>query len=92
VVVTDVGGAREAVIEGESGYIVSAGDDQRMAERMIELLRDPKRARAMGERGKLIVAEEFSRERHLQETLDLYKELMVRGISTVQPDVALLPR
>jgi glycosyltransferase involved in cell wall biosynthesis len=92
VVVTDVGGAREAVIEGESGYIVPAGDDQKMAERIIDLLRDPKRAHAMGERGKSIVAEEFSRERHLQETLELYKELMVRPISTVQPDVALIPR
>ena len=66
VVVTDVGGAREAVIEGETGYIVPAGDDQQMAERMIELLRDPKRARAMGERGKSIVEEKFSCERHLR--------------------------
>ena len=76
VVVTDVGGAREAVIEGETGYIVSAGDDQQMAERMIELLRDPKRARAMGERGKSIVEEKFSCERHLANTLDLYSELL----------------
>ena len=72
VVVTDVGGAREAVIEGETGYLVSAGDDQQMAERMIELLRDPKRARAMGERGKSIVEEKFSCERQLANTLDLY--------------------
>jgi len=31
-------GAREAVIEGETGYIVPAGDDRLMAQRMIELL------------------------------------------------------
>jgi L-malate glycosyltransferase len=92
VVVTDVGGAREAVIEGESGYIVPAGDDQKMAERVIELLCDPKRARAMGERGKSIVDEEFSTERHLQETLALYDELMVRPVSKVQPDAVLIPR
>ena len=91
-VVTDVGGAREAVIEGETGYIVPPGDDQPMAERMIELLRDPKRARAMGERGKSIVEEKFSCERHLQNTLELYDELMVRPVSTAQPDVALMPR
>jgi L-malate glycosyltransferase len=91
-VVTDVGGAREAVIEGETGYIVPSGDDQPMAERMIELLRDPKRARKMGERGKSIVEEKFSCERHLQNTLELYDELMVRPVSTAQPDVALMPR
>ena len=32
VVVTDVGGAREAVIEGETGYLVSAGCDEQMAD------------------------------------------------------------
>jgi glycosyltransferase involved in cell wall biosynthesis len=59
---------------------------------MIELLRDPKRARTMGERGKSIVEEKFSCERHLQETLELYNELMVLRVPTVQPDVALMPR
>ena len=76
VVVTDVGGAREAVIERETGYLVPAGDDRQMAERMVELLRDPKRARAMGERGRSVVEEKFSRERHLANTLDLYFEML----------------
>jgi len=78
VVVTDVGGAREAVIEGESGYIVSAGDDQEMAARMIELLRDPERARTMGKRARSIVEEKFSCERQLANTLGLYFELLGR--------------
>jgi glycosyltransferase involved in cell wall biosynthesis len=60
VVVTDVGGAREAVVEGETGYIVSASDDEGMADRIAQLLRDPKRARAMGERGRIVVTEKFS--------------------------------
>ncbi len=78
VVVTDVGGAREAVIEGGTGYIVSAGDDQQMAGRMVELLRDPERARAMGKHGRSIVEEKFSCERHLANTLGLYCELLGR--------------
>jgi glycosyltransferase involved in cell wall biosynthesis len=76
VVATDVGGAREAIAEGETGYLVASGDDETMAERVIELLNDPKRARAMGERGKLIVAEKFSCNSHLQNTLELYDELL----------------
>ena len=76
VVATDVGGAREAISEGETGYTVSSGDDEKMAERVIELLNDPKRAREMGERGKLIAAEKFSCDRHLQNTLELYDELL----------------
>ena len=92
VVVTDVGGAREAVIEGETGYFVAAGDDEQMAVRMIELLRDPKRARAMGEHGRSVVEEKFSCERQLQNTLELYDELMVRRVAAVRPDAALMPR
>lgn len=91
IVVTDVGGAREAVIEGETGYLVAAGDDQQMAERIIELLRDPRRARAIGKRGRSMVEERFSCERHLQTTLELYEELTVRGLAAVRPDVALMP-
>ena len=76
VVATDVGGAREAIAEGETGYVVASGDDERMAERIIELLNEPERARAMGKRGQLVVAEKFSCDRHLQNTLELYDELL----------------
>jgi glycosyltransferase involved in cell wall biosynthesis len=87
VVVTDVGGAREAVIEGETGYIVSAGDDQQMAERMIELLRDPKRACAMGERGRSMVEEKFSCEQRLANTLDLYFGMLGRRLNAEVAEV-----
>ena len=76
VVATDVGGAREAIVEGETGYVVASGDDEKMAERIIQLLNGPERARAMGERGKLIIADKFSCDRHLQNTLELYDELL----------------
>jgi glycosyltransferase involved in cell wall biosynthesis len=76
VVATDVGGAREAIAEGDTGYLVASGDDVKMAERIIEVLSESKRARAMGERGKLTAAEKFSCDRHLQNTLELYDELL----------------
>jgi glycosyltransferase involved in cell wall biosynthesis len=76
VVATDVGGAREAIAEGETGYSMASGDDEKMAARIIELLNSPERARAMGGRGKLIAAEKFSCDRHLQNTLELYDELL----------------
>jgi glycosyltransferase involved in cell wall biosynthesis len=76
VVVTDVGGAREAVVAGEIGYIVSPGDDEAIAERITQLLRDPKLARVMGERGKQKVAEDFSCSAQLERTLALYDSLL----------------
>jgi phosphatidylinositol alpha-1,6-mannosyltransferase len=45
----DSGGAPDAILDGESGYVVS--DLARAAARVIELLNDPGKARAMGEKG-----------------------------------------
>jgi glycosyltransferase involved in cell wall biosynthesis len=72
VVATDVGGAREAIVDGETGWIVPPRDDKALAERMVELLRDPERARAMGERGRLVVTEKFSCAAQLARIEELY--------------------
>ena len=76
VVATDVGGAREAVVEGETGYLVRAGDDETMAQRIIYLLNNPRQAWAMGERGRRIVREKFSCEAQLERTQNLYQRLL----------------
>ncbi|MFN2577913.1 MAG: glycosyltransferase [Pyrinomonadaceae bacterium] len=76
VVATDVGGVREAIVEGETGYVVASGDDEAMAARIIQLLLNDENARRMGARGKAIVSEKFSSERHLRNTLELYGELL----------------
>jgi L-malate glycosyltransferase len=75
VVVTEVGGAREVVAEGETGYLVPSGDDAMMAERLIALLRDLERARAMGAKGKRVVEEKFSCAAQLARTESLYDRL-----------------
>jgi glycosyltransferase involved in cell wall biosynthesis len=76
VVATNVGGVREAIVEGETGFVVPAGDDEMMADRIIEVLGDSERARQMGKQGKLIVAKKFASEHHLRNTLELYDELL----------------
>jgi glycosyltransferase involved in cell wall biosynthesis len=76
VVATDVGGAREAIVEGETGYVVPSGDEAMMAERIISLLRDPERARAMGQAGRRLVEEKFSCEAQLRRTEELYDRLL----------------
>lgn len=78
VVATDVGGAREAILEGETGYLVSARDDKAMAARLISLLDDPQVARRMGERGRLVIEEKFSCRAQLENTLELYQRLLKR--------------
>ena len=76
VVATDVGGAREAIVEGETGYLVPSGDHATMADRIISLLREPEKARAMGEQGRRIVAQGFSRDAQLERTTELYETML----------------
>ncbi|HET6973730.1 MAG TPA: glycosyltransferase [Pyrinomonadaceae bacterium] len=80
VVVTDVGGAREVVAESETGHLVPSGDDAMMAERLIALLHDPERARAMGAKGKRVVEEKFSCEAQLARTESLYDQLFIHRL------------
>ncbi len=76
VVATDVGGAREAIVEGETGYLVSSGDESAMAEKIISLLVAPERAQLMGQRGRQVVAQKFSCETQLRRTEELYDRLL----------------
>ncbi len=92
VVVTDVGGAREAVIDEETGFIVPTGDHDAMADRIVTLLNEKERARAMGQRGKLTVAERFSCETQLQHTAALYERLLNQPAQTVEPTLENLHR
>jgi glycosyltransferase involved in cell wall biosynthesis len=76
VVATNVGGASEAVSEGETGYLVAAGDDETMAARIISLLREPARASAMGRRGRQKIEEKFSCQAQLENVERLYDRLL----------------
>ena len=76
VVSTDVGGAREAIVQGETGYLVPPGDHERMADHIASLLLEPEKARSMGERGRQVVNEKFSSLKQLQNVESLYNELL----------------
>lgn len=76
VVSTDVGGAREAIVHGETGYLVPAGNHELMAEHIISLLLQPQNARSMGERGRQRVSDKFSSLKQVQNIESLYNELL----------------
>jgi glycosyltransferase involved in cell wall biosynthesis len=75
VVATDVGGAREVIAEGGSGHVVSVGDDQAMADRIVMLL-DKQDRSAMGQEGLRVVQERFSLAAQLRRTEELYDRLV----------------
>ncbi len=59
VVAGDSGGAPDAVLPGETGYVVPGRDVAEVADRVSELLLDPDRASAMGARGRAWVEQEW---------------------------------
>lgn len=71
-VVTNVGGNREVVLEGKTGYLVPVGEDGLLALKVIELLADAELAALMGKVANHRVQEVFSVEVMVDEYRRLY--------------------
>ena len=91
VVATDVGGSREAVREGVTGYLVKAGDAAAMSARLIDLLCNPLLAAEIGTQGQQFVAENFSLSAQLQRTEELYETLLGGRTNLVRDHAAQYP-
>jgi glycosyltransferase involved in cell wall biosynthesis len=77
VIATDHGGARETIIPDISGVLTRPGDAAALAAAIRDLLERPEaQLRAMGEKGREYVRENFSVERMQDETLNLYRSLV----------------
>ncbi|MER6101051.1 glycosyltransferase family 4 protein [Streptomyces sp. NPDC001832] len=59
VVAGDSGGAPDAVLDGETGWVVRGGSAEESADRIVTLLRDPELRQRMGERGRTWVEEKW---------------------------------
>lgn len=60
VIIGRSGGAPEAVIDGVTGHVVDGDDPREVAGRIVDLLDDPDRARAMGAAGRAWVEQHWS--------------------------------
>ncbi len=76
VVATNVGGTPELVVDGETGYLVPIRDAEAMACRILELLRNAERRRAMGQAGLERTQEHFSPEVMKMRLESLYDRLL----------------
>jgi glycosyltransferase involved in cell wall biosynthesis len=79
VVTTDSGGVSEAVTDGIEGFVVGARDPAALAAALERLWRDPLLARRMGDAGRDRVRRAFRPDRHIDEFLDLYREVARAG-------------
>ena len=82
-VATSVGGIPEAVTDGVEGRLVPAGDPGALAHALTELLQDPQLRSTMGAAGRQRVVDDFSIDRAVHRTEQLYDELLA-GPSVAQ--------
>lgn len=68
--------AEELVQDGISGYLIEAGDEEDMAERLLELISDAQRADQMGRAGRDFAEAEHSYANSLDAHEGLYQELV----------------
>jgi phosphatidyl-myo-inositol dimannoside synthase len=70
VVAARAGGVPDAVADGVSGLLVTPGDGEELAQKLVELLRDPARAAELGRRGRERVLGELNWDRVTERTLE----------------------
>ncbi|HEX9639655.1 MAG TPA: glycosyltransferase family 4 protein [Acidobacteriota bacterium] len=78
VVATRVDGNAEAVLDGETGFLVAPGDSAALAGRALEILRDPELHRRMAAAGPRFAAR-FDLARTCDRMLGLYQRLLARA-------------
>lgn len=78
VVATKAGGLSEVVEDGITGRLVSPKNSTALAEAIIELLKDKKKAENMGIAGRKRVEKLFSIERNVKSIEELYKKILTR--------------
>lgn len=74
VVATETTGAKEIIKEGENGFLVPIGDYTKLAGRILQLIDDEDLARKMGERGRNLVVEKYSK--NLEKVVNFWKEIL----------------
>jgi glycosyltransferase involved in cell wall biosynthesis len=72
VVASDTGGTRDWLDHGVNGLAVPPGDTGLLAAALSELLADPQRQREMGEAGRRMTAERFTRRSHVRRLREAY--------------------
>lgn len=82
-IVTDVGGNAEAVINGETGLVVPLHTPEKIGEAVLHLARDPCLRRRLGAAGRSRANQEFSMDSCVAAHLALYEELLANTRPTI---------
>lgn len=78
VIASDVGGCKEAVIEGETGFLIHREDEAALKQRLKELIDDPYLRNKMGQAGAQRFLDNFTFDIMFKKTFEVYQQVMGR--------------
>ena len=78
IVARDIGGNRELVINGKTGYLFKEQTPEEVAEMIIKLLKDRKKREAMGRAARERIEKYFSEERWIKKLHKVFEEVTKR--------------
>jgi glycosyltransferase involved in cell wall biosynthesis len=76
VVCNDMGGNRELVVEGETGYLIPPGNSSALVDRILMLRTTPREGERLGQAGRQQLLAHFSVERMILALLRVYDEVL----------------
>jgi N-acetyl-alpha-D-glucosaminyl L-malate synthase BshA len=79
VVATNVGGTKEVIQHGQTGFLHDPFDVEAMVASVMELIDDPGRRRSMGALGRKVATEKFSTADIVKRYVDLYERVCATG-------------
>lgn len=78
VVASDVGGVRESVLDGTTGFVIPRGDTARLRECLRRLIASPELRAGMGAAGRARYEEMFTFDRLVERTTKVYESVLER--------------
>ncbi|WP_299213145.1 glycosyltransferase family 4 protein [uncultured Dokdonia sp.] len=75
-VTSDIGWAKELMIDGETGYIISPDDIQKLSEAIVRLLQDMDLSKKMGVQARERILAHFTQDQIAEENIKFYKGII----------------
>lgn len=79
VVASDVGGCREAVVDGQTGFLFEPGDERTLTRLLSQLIADPELRQRMGGAGQERFMASFTADKMVEDTVQIYDDALAQA-------------
>lgn len=79
IIATNVGGVKEIISDGKTGYLIKYGDTNALAQSILDIFGNSKKYRAISQRNVNFVTSGYSKERMIKEYLNLFQLLIEKN-------------